>query len=144
LRYSGSCHCGAIRLSFESGRPLAPRACQCTFCRKHGARTVSDPEGSADIAVGPDALRYRFASHMADYLVCARCGVYVAAVAEIDGRGYATLNLNAFDDPQLELPATPISYDGETGAEKEERRRLRWTPLHVGRASASRLPPPRP
>lgn len=140
MHYSGSCHCGAIRLSFESDRPLAPRACQCTFCRKHGARTVSDPQGSAEIGVGAGSLRYRFASHMADYLVCTRCGVYVAAVAEIDGRRLATLNLNVFDDPHLELAAMPVSYDGESAGEKAERRRLRWTPLRL--ETSDPRPPP--
>jgi len=36
---------GANRIAFESDRPLAPRSCQCGFCRRHGARTVSDPDG---------------------------------------------------------------------------------------------------
>jgi hypothetical protein len=129
LRYTGACHCGALRISFETARPLAPRACQCSFCRKHGARSVSDRAGSAWIEWDLEPLRYRFASRVADYVVCARCGVYVGAVADAPGGPIATLNLNAFDDPRFDLPASPVSYDGETPAEKAERRRARWTPL---------------
>jgi len=129
--HSGRCHCGAIRLRFETGKPLAPRACQCGFCRKHDARTVSDPEGVAVLILGGEAIRYRFASKAADYILCGKCGVYLGAVAEIGGRTYATLNLNAFDDACLDLVATPVSYDGESAAAKGDRRRARWTPARL-------------
>lgn len=130
-RHVGQCQCGAIRFAFESDRQLAPRACQCSFCRKHGARTVTDPGGSAELALGPETLCYRFGSKVADYLICGRCGVYVGALAEIDGRAYVTLNLNAFDDPQADLEAAPVSYDGEGAAAKADRRRSRWTPVRL-------------
>ena len=130
-RQTGQCHCGAIRLGFETIKPLAPRACQCSFCRKHGARTVSDPQGSAELTLGPETLRYRFGAKAADFLICGRCGVYVGALAEIDGRAHVTLNLNAFDDPLPDLVATPVSYDGEGAAAKADRRRSRWTPVRL-------------
>lgn len=131
MKHEGRCHCGAIRVAFETGKPLAPRACQCGFCRKHGARTVSDPEGSAELALGPEPLRYRFGLGATDFLICGRCGVYVGALVEIDGGAYATLNLNAFDDPRLDLEAAPVSYDGEGAAAKTERRLARWTPAQL-------------
>ena len=129
--HGGRCHCGALTLRFESARPLEPRACQCGFCRRHGARTVSDPEGHAEIRLSRESLRYRFASRAADYLLCGRCGVYVGAVAEIEGGLYVTLNLNAFDDPRPGLAAEPVSYEGETAEEKSARRRRRWTPARL-------------
>jgi hypothetical protein len=131
MRYAGGCHCGAIRLTFESERPLSPRACQCSFCRKHGARTVSDPAGAATIGFSAPPLLYRFASRSTDYLLCPRCGIYVGAVFGPPEARAATLNLNAFDDPRLEIEADPVSYDGETDAGKAKRRRLRWTPLRL-------------
>lgn len=128
MKHTGECHCGAIRLVFESDKPLSPRACQCGFCRKHNARTLSDPAGSAVLTLSGGAIRYRFASRAADYILCAVCGAYLGATAEIDGRLYATLNLNAFDDPRLDLEAEPVSYDGEAAEAKADRRRSRWTP----------------
>lgn len=129
MRHSGQCHCGAIGVEFESDQPLAPRACQCGFCRRHGARTVSDPDGEAVLTLGGPAIRYRFATKTTDYILCACCGVYVAATAEIGRRLYATLNLNAFDDPRPDLAAEPFCYDGESAEAKAERRLARWTPL---------------
>lgn len=131
-RFAGQCHCGAIRFAFETEQPLAPRACQCGFCRKHGARTVSDPEGSAVLTLGPEAIRYRFGSKTTDFLICGRCGVYVGAAAELGGQLYVTLNLNAFDDPRPDLPGAPVSYDGEDAADKADRRREKWTPARLG------------
>jgi hypothetical protein len=127
----GQCHCGAIRLELETAKPFAPRACQCRFCRRHDARSVSDPDGRTVLTLDPETQRYRFASRAADYLICGRCGVYVGAVAEVDGGTYATLNLNAFDDPRLDLAPAPVSYEGESAEEKAERRRSRWTPARL-------------
>jgi hypothetical protein len=132
MRHAGQCHCGAIRFQFETENPLAPRACQCGFCRKHGARTVTDPEGSAALMLGAETIRYRFGSRTSDYLICGRCGVYVGATAELNGRLYVTLNLNAFDDPRLDLAGAPVSYEGEDAAGKADRRRGQWTSARLG------------
>ena len=76
-------------------------------------------------------MRYRFASRAADYILCRRCGVYLGAIAEIGGGTYATLNLNGFDDPRLDLQAAAVSYEGESAEAKAERRRRRWTPARI-------------
>ena len=81
----GSCHCGNLEVELDSA--IAPeafevRACQCSFCSRHGARTISDPKGRLVIRVAdPDRLcRYRFGLQTSEALVCGRCGCYVAAV----------------------------------------------------------------
>jgi hypothetical protein len=130
-RHEGGCHCGALRVEFKTALPLAPRACQCTFCRKHEARSVSDPTGAAVVALDPAVIRYRFGTRSADFLICGQCGVYVGAVQEIDGRHYAVLNLTAFDDPRPELAAEPFRYDGEEPGQRAARRRARWTPARL-------------
>src|SRR5688500_12152117 len=98
--HTGKCHCGALSFEFHSSRPLAPRACDCSFCRKQGARSVSDTDGRAiiRIAAGQEPLRYRFGKKTADFLICPKCGVYVGAVIDVEGTTYAVLNLNTFDD----------------------------------------------
>ena len=131
MRHRGRCHCGAIRFAFETESPLAPRACQCSFCRKHGARTVADPAGSAALSLGAETIRYRFGSKTTDFLICGRCGVYAGAAVELNGQLYVTLNLNAFDDPRLGLAGTPVSYDAEDAEAKADRRREKWTPARL-------------
>ena len=92
---------------------------------------VSDPAGSAVLTMGPETRRYRFGSMVTDFLCCGRCGVYVGAVQELDGRTFVTLNLNVFDDPHPEVEAVPVSYEGEDSEAKAERRRRKWTPARL-------------
>jgi hypothetical protein len=80
----GGCHCGNIRVEFETAvapGALSLRTWQCSFCRKHGARYASDPDGRLTIRIRDAAvvLRYRFALGVTDFLSCRTCGVYVAA-----------------------------------------------------------------
>jgi len=129
----GSCHCGAVSVAFRATRPLtelALRRCGCSFCRRHGARTVADPGGSLEIRARPGVLgRYRFGLKTADFLVCGGCGVYVAAVIEDGGRAFATLNANVLEARDSLDPAPPIvHYDGESVEGRIARRRERWTP----------------
>lgn len=130
MEYSGSCHCGALTIAFHSAKPLAPRACDCSFCRKHAARSVSDPDGRAVIRFGPgrEPARYRFGIRTAEFLICPVCGVYAAAVIDVEGRLYSVLNLNTFDDPHVDVEAVPMSYEGESVTDRTERRRRVWTP----------------
>ncbi len=131
MRHDGQCHCGALRFAFDSDRPLSPRACQCGFCRRHGARTVTDPAGAAELRLGPETIRYRFGTGTSDFLICGGCGIYVGALVALDGQLYVTLNLNAFADPHLDLAAVPVIYDGEGAGAKAERRRRNWTPARL-------------
>jgi len=135
--YRGQCHCGAVELRFYTRTPaaeLALRACQCGFCRKHGARTTADPKGRAAIVVADPAAveRYRFALGTADYFVCRRCGVYLGAVMIEAGRGWSVLNVNAFDAAAaFAQPPAPMVYDHEDEAGRRARRRKLWTPTTV-------------
>jgi hypothetical protein len=137
LRVTGACHCSNLELTFETGRrpgELTVRACGCTFCRRHGARTVSDPGGRIEFAVhDPSQLsRYRFGLGTAEFLVCRTCGVYVGAVMAAAGSAYAIANVNALETPEVfDTAAVPVSYDGESAAERQARRRARWTPAAV-------------
>lgn len=139
-RHEARCHCGAVALAFTTRRAPAElplRECQCGFCRKHGARTTADPEGFAEIRIADASAlaRYRFGLATADYLVCARCGVYLAAVMEEGDRAWAVLNVNAFQDrAAFSGPATPMVYDREDEPQRRARRRKLWTPARIAAA----------
>jgi hypothetical protein len=128
-RLEGGCHCGAIRAVFET--ELAPdeidvRADQCGFCRRHGAKTVSDAAGRLTLRFPEAAVkRYRFGGRTADFLVCRDCGTYVAAVMEDCG----VLNVVGADIAVLaSRDARPVDYEAESADERRARRRQRWTP----------------
>lgn len=144
--YYGSCHCGAIAVEIRTiseAKILEPRACQCSFCRRHGARTVADPQGRATIsAQDSNAItRYRFARKTADFLICATCGTYVAALMDNEGAARSTINVNGLGIDALRTPdPQPVSYDGETVDERIARRKQRWMPTELIFGSQSAEP----
>ena len=130
----GRCHCGAVRFTFHASQPPAQwtvRACQCSFCRAHGARTTSDPNGCVtfEIADASKLKRYRFATQTTDFLICYGCGVYLAAVLTSTRGQFATLNVNAIQCRPDLAEAAPVSYDGESAEQRKARREQRWTPV---------------
>jgi hypothetical protein len=133
--FSGSCHCGALTFSFRTALAVSQwsvRACQCGFCRAHGAHTTSDPTGRLAFSVGePQALqRYRFGLKTADFLVCRRCGVYIGAQIATAHGAFGIVNTLAMLPLTTELPpAAPVDYGSESASERTGRRELRWTPL---------------
>ena len=137
MRHHGGCHCGAITMSYES--EVAPeatevRACLCSFCRKHSSRAVSDAAGKLVVTLHDEAVvqRYSFGLRTADYLLCGRCGVYLAAVLADCGQLYGIVIVNALEDAESFIQAPkPADYSGEDEVARRKRRRERWTPAEV-------------
>jgi hypothetical protein len=134
-RYEGGCHCCNLAFVFEASAPLEAlglRADQCSFCRAHGARNTSDPGGTISISVRDTGAlsRYRFGLRIADFLICARCGVYIGALMEDGGKSWFTVNANAFRPPPgQDFPIAPVDYEGEDVPARIARRKARWTPV---------------
>ncbi len=129
----GVCHCADVVVRFSTAKEsITPRACQCDFCRRHGAKTVTDNNGFAEIVANGTLVRYRFGLMSADFLLCAKCGVYIGAALEADGITRVSLNSVGLQlQPWMDDVADPIDYSGETLHERLDRRRVRWTPARV-------------
>jgi hypothetical protein len=130
---NGSCHCGAVHVQLDPGKPvaeLALRACQCSFCRRQGSRTTSDPGSRLHITAAPGSLmRYRFGRRAVDFLICRECAVYVAAMIEDEGQAYATLNVVGTDLPGFaDREPERLDYHDETDEQRLARRKAKWTP----------------
>jgi hypothetical protein len=134
--FSGGCHCGAIRVTFETSVPpdqIDVRADQCSFCRKHGNNTSSDPEGLVVVRAKQSSLsKYRFGLKNADFLICRDCGVFVAALIDHPVGARATVNLNALDERAVfTKPVRPVNFDAETSTSRTARRLKNWTPARL-------------
>jgi len=133
--FTGSCHCAALGFSFHTAVPVeqwSVRACQCRFCRAHGALTTSDPGGRLRFHVNnSDSLqRYRFGLKIADFLLCSHCGVYVGAQIETTRGAFGIINALSIMPPPKQLPAgAPADYGSESLSDRVLRREQRWTPL---------------
>jgi hypothetical protein len=134
--YPGSCHCGAVKIELTSAKQPAEMRigrCACSFCRRHGARKMGDPGGSVAFHAAPGAVsRYRFGLGITDYLLCAKCGTYVGAIMEDEGRSIGIVNVNMLDIRDTFDPAPPLHvYDGENVEKRRARRRKFWMPATV-------------
>jgi hypothetical protein len=127
----GSCHCGNIALELELTRlpeGYAPRACDCGFCRKHGAAYVSDPQGALQIRISDaDAAgRYRHGSGQAEMLICKNCGVLLGALFADGAKRYATVNASALDPGVRFGEATVVSPQTLPAGDKVARWQKIW------------------
>src|SRR3954463_16384352 len=124
----GTCHCRNIAILLETQqepRTLPLRAGAFSFCRRHGARTTADPAGRARIGIQDRSLlsSYVFGLRTAEMVVCARCGMYCAAVLREGTGAWAVQNANLFLDPAFDRPAQAVSYEGETAEQRIARRK---------------------
>jgi hypothetical protein len=67
----GSCHCGAVRWSFE-GTPESATACNCTVDRRYGALWAYDYEGERIRVSGPTTVYIR--GRNLGFHFCPKCG----------------------------------------------------------------------
>jgi hypothetical protein len=135
VEYSAQCHCGLLTARYSTEKPPVEwpiRACQCSFCRAHGALSTSDPVGRLQFGCSrPELLqRYRFATGTAEFLLCRECGVYLGAQMSRDGARFGILNTLTLNPipPDLRSPEA-MNYGGETAESRRVRRGARWTPL---------------
>jgi hypothetical protein len=105
-----------------------PRACDCSFCRKHGAAYVTDANGKVTISVKEksELRKHRNGSELADFLICKRCGVLIGGVFEDGGRRCATININAIDGNEDFGQPVPVSPKTLSAEQKKSRWQELW------------------
>ena len=128
----GGCHCGNVSFELDwqsEAHEIPARACSCTFCVKHGGIWTSDRSSRLRVDVQDRARlsTYNFGTRTADFHVCRTCGVVPLVTSRIDGRLYAVVNVNAFNDvDRSRVRVAPTSFDGEDTSARLERRKLKW------------------
>ncbi|KAI5803043.1 Mss4-like protein [Geopyxis carbonaria] len=94
--YTGSCHCGAVRIAAALGEieGVEVRSCNCSLCNRRGELWVYPK--SEDVVVREEtegALRsYRFGKGVGEHRFCGVCGVSVVNPVAVEG---APLPVNA-------------------------------------------------
>ena len=138
--YKGGCHCGNIAVTFETNKAATdfiPRACDCSFCRKHSTRALSDPAGHIHLNVQreDDLNRYQFGTKATEFLICRSCGVYVSAYMPDGDVAFANVLASVLHDPDRFGSGELTDYGNEDEAGKRARRRQKWTPATLTVAS---------
>ena len=138
-QHHGSCHCGAIRVTLSTRTAedeIVSRACGCDFCLKHRPNWFSDPEGSLTVTLTVEPIRYRFGTKTADFLICPRCGVVIAATCKIEDREIGVFNLNCLDaERDWSVLAQGVDYEGEQSGDRLARRAQNWMPVKLEQAA---------
>ena len=131
---SGSCHCGNISFKLNwtpEPTEIPARACTCSFCTKHGGVWTSCPTGSVTVKVRePTSVsRYSFGTKTAEFHVCATCGAVPIVTSVIEGKLFAVVSVNAFEniDPSL-LRRASANFDAENEEMRLARRARNWIP----------------
>lgn len=128
--YRGRCHCGAVSAEYKTDAPVRLRQDGCGFCSSRGVKSASDPNGALKLASTHALIRYRFGHNSADFLLCPRCGTYVATLMDSERGPIGVINVVGLDIAELKHePATLASLEGETPQERVARRLSRWTPM---------------
>lgn len=129
----GSSHCGQLKITFSTSKNPAdihPRACDCSFCSKHGAAYISDPGGKLLIERShADAIcEYRQGSNAARLLLCRACGVLVGVVYHHSSGLYGAINTRCLDGETGLGEASPASPQLLSADEKVSRWLSLWVP----------------
>ena len=110
-------------------KEIPARACSCSFCTKHGGVWTSCPTGSLAVSVkSPTQVSvYSFGTKTAEFHVCSACGIVPVVTSTIEGKVYAVVSVNAFDNVQPELLRRgSVSFDGEGTGDRLARRQRNW------------------
>lgn len=95
-RYTGGCHCGAVRFAVEVEDPVA-RACNCSICEMVGYLHVIVDRDRFELLAGGEALStYTFNTGVAQHTFCRRCGVKAFYTPRSHPEGISA-NLRCFD-----------------------------------------------
>lgn len=109
---TGSCHCGALKWSFE-GDPGSATACNCTLCRRYGALWIYGREGRSVSAAGPSTIYRR--GPVIDYCFCPTCGClshYRVVGGAPEEEGKMAVNVRLADDPEAVAGLEIDHFDG--------------------------------
>jgi len=128
----GQCHCGNIAFDLElptDSPEIQARACDCSFCVKHGGVWTSDPKAKLAVAIRDGALvsKYTFGSRTATFHVCSRCGSVPLVTSDIADHLYAVVNVNVLEnvDPSW-LRRSAAHFEGEEVESRLARRKRNW------------------
>lgn len=98
--YRASCHCGAVRLSFEAETITQGLRCTCSICSRKGA--MMTPEAIPKEAIHLEADQadvglYQFDSKIAKHYFCKHCGIFTHNET-MRVPGHCRVNLGCIED----------------------------------------------
>ena len=93
-KYTGSCHCGAVRYTVELDLSQPLISCNCSMCGRSGTLLAFTPAEKFHLEKGSDSLTdYQFNKHVIHHVFCKVCGIKSFARGTApDGREMVAIN----------------------------------------------------
>ena len=93
-KYTGSCHCGAVRYTVELDLSQPVISCNCSMCGRSGTLLTFAPAEKFHLEKGSDSLTdYQFNKHVIHHVFCKVCGI--KSFARGSGKDGPTVAINA-------------------------------------------------
>jgi hypothetical protein len=113
-RYTGGCHCGAVRFAVELDLAEGAGRCNCSICTKIAPTSrIVKPAAFTLLSDETSLGVYEWGAKTSRRFFCPRCGIHCFGrgyLAEVGG-DYVSVNVNCFDDVDpAEL--TIVHWDG--------------------------------
>lgn len=111
MKYSGSCHCGAVTFVVQAPESIEVERCNCSICSKGGFLHLIVPRSQFQLLGGEEALTtYTFNSGVAQHYFCRHCGIkpYYIPRSNPDG---VDVNVNCLDSRPENISIKP--FDGQ-------------------------------
>lgn len=111
MKYSGGCHCGAVRFEVEAGDHVTVQDCNCSICSKSGYLHLIVPRSKFKLLQGEHNLTtYTFDTGEAKHLFCKTCGIKSFYIPRSNPDGY-DINLRCLDKQPSQVNIEP--FDGK-------------------------------
>lgn len=111
MKYSGSCHCGAVKFEVE-GNFQEGMTCNCSMCSRKGTVLTFVPETSFALLSGADKLTdYQFGKKTIHHTFCNVCGVTGFATGTLpSGDVMKAINLRCLENFALDsIKINPVN-----------------------------------
>ena len=111
MKYTGSCHCGAVRFEVEAPESVEVEQCNCSICRKSGFLHLIVPLSKFTLLQGEHELStYTFNTGVAQHYFCRHCGIkpFYTPRSNPDGMD---VNLNCLDTVPAQVRV--VQFDGQ-------------------------------
>ncbi len=112
--YSGNCHCGAIKFSYNGEEIKKGLRCTCSICTRKGAIMSAEVIPTEALKIEADANDiglYQFDNKIAKHYFCKTCGIYTHNET-VRMPGHMRVNLGCIeevDTSKLEI----LLFDGK-------------------------------
>jgi len=111
MKYSGSCHCGAVMFEVEAPAEITAYDCNCSICAKTGLIHLIVPKSAFALTQGEDKLSvYTFNSGVAQHYFCSICGVKPFYIPRSNPDGY-DVNVRCLEPQPASITIEP--FDGQ-------------------------------